>query len=261
VSKKRSAEDAFGEESMTLLTKIDKQVNFLKEDVRIIKCKTEKMEWRLTFESLNPWLDMAETERSTKSDLRGKVFKKLGVLKETVSCWVTGLQGDVKVAHILPDSCSNKVFELLKIPVESKNDVEAQRKNILVLNPAFEYAFDHLNLSFVPINPLKPSELCVRIWDDSIKTIPLSVTGRSLTIGDFDGARLNIPSGWDIFKRALSYQTLCAYIYYKNKETCILDESEPADFSSEFEGKDEARKGLASLLQSNIKAELSEEYR
>jgi hypothetical protein len=259
VSKKLSDEDAFGEESMSRLAKIDKNVSFLTENVSIIKSKTEKIEWKLNFESLNPWLDMAETERSTTKNLKEKVFNKLGVKKETVSCWVTGLQGDVKVAHILPDSCSNKVFELLKIPVESKNDVDATRKNFLVLDPAFEYAFDHLNLSFIPINLLKPSELCVHIWDDSIKTIPLSVTGRSLTIGDFDGACLNIPHGWDIFKRALSYQALCAYIYHKNKETCILDDSEPADFSSEFEGKDEARKGLASLLQSNIKAELSEE--
>lgn len=245
---------------MTKLAKIVKLLSSFNEDVRIVRSKTDKIEWMLTFESFTPWLVMVETDQSFKSDLRERVFKKLGVSKETVSCWVTGLQGVVKVAHILPDSCSNKVLDLLKISVESKNDIDAPRKNILVLDPAIEYAFDHLSLSFIPINPLKPSELFVRIWDDSIRTIPLSVTGRSLTIGDFEGARLNIPPDWDIFKRALSYHALCAYIYHKTKDTCTLDETEPADFTSEFEGKDEARKALACLLQSNIKAELSEEY-
>lgn len=225
-----------------------------------VKAKTDKIEWNLTFKEFNPWLDMAETERSNMKNLREKVFTALGVDKSTVRCWVTNKPGDVKVAHILPDSCKDKIFEHLKIPIASKNEVHATTKNFLVLDPAIENAFDHLNLSFIPQNPLRPSELSVKVWDNSILVNMLSVSGESLTIANVVNAPLHMPTGWQVFKRALSYQALCAYIYHKHRNTGSLPIEEPVDFSSEFEGKDEARKNLASLFNSNVKTELSEEY-
>jgi len=79
--------------------------------------------------------------------------------------------------------------------------------------------------------------------------------GRQLTtIGDYEGFPLNIPASWRVSRRALSYHTLCCYIYQKYKGNLSIDENEPADFSSQTAtGRDKVRRQLAELFKSSIR--------
>jgi hypothetical protein len=232
-----------------------------------IKKKVDKIDWIARFTDFCPWLDMAETERSRANHLRVKVFNKLGITDSTATCWVTGKHVTVKNAHILPDSTKNKIMKRLELEPKFRNDVDAVPSNFMILDTYLEDAFDSLKISFTPADLLHTEVLKLKIWDPSCRDDPvqrgssdemmadIEAHGRELTtIGDYEGFSLNIPTSWRVSRRALSYHTLCCYIYQKYKGNLSLDENEPADFSSQTaNGRDKVRRQLAALFKSSIR--------
>lgn len=231
-----------------------------------IKKKVDKIDFVHRFHDYCPWLDMAETDRSRANKLRDKVFAKLGITNSTATCWMTGKQVAVKNAHILPDSTKNKIMERLHLEPTFRNDVEAAHSNFMILDVFLEQAFDAMKISFTPADLLHTDVLILKIWDPACRDDPvgmgnaaemqndLTLYGRQLTtIGDYEGFPLNVPASWKLSRRALSYHTLCCYIYQKYKNKLSIDENEPADFSSQFEGRDKVRKQLAVLFRSSFR--------
>lgn len=234
--------------------------------VRMAK-QIDKIEWDTSFRRMCPWLDMAETERSRTKNLRGAIFNKLGVNNSTVTCWLTGFNCAVKVAHILPDSARTDVLQRLELDAAFKNDTINPR-NFLILAEAIEEAFDSMQISFCPNDVLNPTKLYLKIWNDEIRN--QSVGGdvdpahvRALTFRDLEtsAAMLTIPAGWNVSLRALSYHNLCCYIYQKSKGTESLDPDMPADFSAPGTAaeKDKARADLVRMLQAAKKIDLGAE--
>lgn len=215
-----------------------------------IKSEVNKIVWINRFKDFCPWLDMAETDRSRTANLRKRVFDKLGITDTTATCWVTGKHVTVKNAHILPDSTKNIIMQRLQLKPCFRNDVDAVPSNFMILEVSLEEAFDSMKISFSPVDMLHTDQLMLKIWDPDCRDNPLGSGG---TIGSYEGCQLNIPDSWKVSRRALSYHTLCCYTYHKYKGNLSIDESEPADFSSQTAGRDEVRRELAELFRSSIR--------
>lgn len=194
---------------------------------------------------------MAETERGRASGLRQLVFTAVGVTPQSVTCWVTGQHVPVKNAHIIPDSTKDKVMRRLQLPPSFKNDTTVRPSNFMILDAKLEEAFDTMKISFMPDSILTPTQLKLKIWDVDCRSTEL---GSGDTIGDYEGSLLNVPSNWSVSKRALSYQSLCCYVYHKYRGTLPAGEDEPLDFSSQpDEGKDKVRKELVEMYETSIR--------
>jgi hypothetical protein len=215
--------------------KLEEGQNKLEEGQKDLKKRMMKMEWDKSFQTLNPWLNMAQTTRSSNSNALKKIIEQLKLEKR---CWLTGIMNEIKLAHILPDSCPDVVFTRLRLPIDFKNNlpqigsIGQHVYNFLILNPKVEFAFDQLKLSFVVKDILHPSQFILKIWDRSCAEVPLDGHD-SACIGDYEGRVLNLPLGYMPSRRALSYQTLCAYMLHKSKGTVSTLELEPADFASD----------------------------
>lgn len=232
-----------------------------------IKKKVDKIDWIHEFVGFCPWLDMTETDRSRANNLRKRVFAKLGISDATATCWVTGKHVAVKNSHILPDSTRNKIMQRLELDPSFRNDVEAVPSNFMILDVRLENAFDSMKISFSPVDMLHTEKLVLKIWNPACRDDPVEVGttaemqddtvqhGRQLTtIGDYEGFPLNIPASWRVSRIALSYHTLCCYIYQKYKGNLSIDEEEPADFSSQTAaGRDTVRRQLAERFKSSIR--------
>lgn len=249
------------------LSEIIVKLDNLKESTIHIKKKVDKIDWVHRFSEFCPWLEMAETERSRANGLRKKVFEKLGITDETASCWVTGKHVTVKNAHILPDSTKNKIMRRLELEPSFRNDVNAVPSNFMILDVRLEEAFDSMKISFSPVDMLHTDVLTLKIWDPACRDDLVGVgTAAEMqsdvtqhkrqltTIGDYEGSPLKIPASWRVSRRALSYHTLCCYIFQKYKGNLSIDENEPADFSSQTAtGRDKVRRQLAELFKSSIR--------
>eukprot|EP01031_Cornospumella_fuschlensis_P034982 gene34982-42364_t len=188
-------------------------------------------------------------------------------INATATCWVTGKHVAVKNAHILPDSTKNKIMQRLELDPSFRNDVDAVPSNFMILDVRLEKAFDSMKISFSPVDLLHTDDLKLKIWDPTCRDDPvergtaaemqndINLYGRELTtIGDYEGFPLNIPAPWRVSKRALSYHTLCCYIYQKYKGNLSISEDEPADFSSQTgNGGDIVRRQLAELFRTSIR--------
>ncbi|CAM6001479.1 unnamed protein product [Sphagnum balticum] len=154
----------------------------------------------------------------------------------------------LKTAHILPDSTKKSILNLLQLKPEFRNDVEAEKWNFMILRSDVEEAFDALKISFIA-DVVHPNSFCLHVWDPAdLKPDVIEASGKELTI----------PEGIKLSRRALSYQALMAYLSLKYQDSSI-ELTEPWDFSSEFEGKDQKRKALAGLFQTSLREELDEE--
>ena len=241
-----SGDSSSNEDVMTLLRSMRKELKQqtsetkkLRVNFEILSESVNQLKWSACFKEMNPWLEMAETERSRMRDTRAKFFQYLGITEATATCWVSGIQNvpaskNVIVSHILPDSSKNSVLERLKLDFTFKNDYAAKPSNFLLLDKKIEDAFDHLKLSFVPIDILHPTTFKLVCWTDEVITLSDG------SLFDCSGEpRLNLPEGFAPSRRAMSYQALCAYIYnaYKHR-TGEYGKEVPTDFSSEYVGKD-----------------------
>jgi hypothetical protein len=222
----------------------------IKHELKVISKRTRKIEYRLTYEDLNPWLDMATSRGSHVDDLRRKIEAKSNGLK----CWLSDCDRSTKVAHILPDSCSHRILDKLKLPHPFKNDVNANPWNFMVLDTVLESAFDRLMISFTPKDIFHPTVFVLKIWDRScVETL----LGSGCKIGDYEGKELNIPENVIVSRRALSYQALMAYLHTKQRNHEEIDV--PVDFSSEFSDKNAFRNELTSVLATSIREESTDE--
>jgi len=226
--------------------------------------KIDKIDFNTSFKEYCPWLDMATTDRSRAPKLRSSLFTKLGVTEDSVTCWVTGKKCKVKCAHIIPDSSNDVVLKMLNLHKDFRNGLVDPPFNFLILDEKLEEAFDAMKISFSYENELS-NKFILKIWDETCRNDPVSSSNdinfgdsKKTTIGDYENEVLNIPDGWSISKRTLTYHSLCCYIYLKTQGKLSLDAEEPADFLSEFEGKDKIRKKLASFVKRAIKEDDNE---
>jgi len=139
---------------------------------------------------------------------------------------VTGKHVKFKNAHILPASTNKKVLDRLQLPLEFKNDVNASHSNFIIFDERLEEAFDAMKISFTPHDRLHTEILRLKIWDNSCRDDPVGEGNEAdkaedlrahrrvlTTIGDYENAELKLPKIWLVSKRALSYHTLCCYMY------------------------------------------------
>lgn len=224
----------------------------IKCELKEIRHRVEAVEKKSIFENLNPWFHMQQTSRSRTKNLRASVLSRLGIRgDDKVPCWVTGeVHGPttvVKVAHILPDSTNRDVLNALQLSDDFRNDVDAKRWNFMLLREDLEAAFDSLEISFVPVDRLHTDQFILKVW--AMENVAESV--RSL-----EGRQLNVPSVVELSRRALSYQTACAYAHYARKGIQL---EAVDDFSSDFEGKDETFASLRETIKTSIHEELLED--
>ena len=227
--------------------------------------KLDRMDWEITFRKMCPWLDIAETDRSRAKTLRHQLFHKLGVNNKTVTCWLTGLNCAVKVAHILPDSTKADVLKRLELDATFKNDTKKPR-NFMILAETIEEAFDSMHISFCPKDVLNPTKLYLKVWSDELRGLAIGGDNddeevRNITFGSLEEseAMLMVPEGWNVSLRSLSYHHLCCYIYHKSKGNKSLDPDMPADFSSQGKDKDNVRKALVNMLNTAKRFDQEEE--
>ena len=234
------------EQVLEALSSIHRKINKLSNDMTVVKRRIEKIELESYFRMYDPWREVAWTDCSRVNDLRDTIVNKL--TKTYLTCWLTGCEvvTDVSVAHILPDSTPISVMKLLKLPPKFLNNINAERWNFMMLRCDIIEAFNLKKVSFVPTDPLHPEEFILHIWvKDGLKQ----------EIMILEGTKLMVPAEVKLCRRALSYQALMAYLTLKYEGEGAIDLDEPADFSSEFEGRDEIRKKLASILQTSIREE------
>ena len=233
-----------------ILIEIKHQLIEIKQEQKLISKRTRKIEYRLTYSDLNPWLDMATSRGSRVDDLRSKIGAKSNGLK----CWLSDCDRSTKVAHILPDSCSHRILDNLKLSHTFKNDVNANPWNFMVLDTVLESAFDRLMISFMLQDIFHPTVFVLKIWDRScVETL----LGNGCKIGDYEGKVLNVPDSVAVSRRALSYQALMAYFHTKQRNHEEIDV--PVDFSSEFSDKNAFRNELTSALATSIREESTDE--
>jgi hypothetical protein len=255
VSKKRSAEDAFGEESMTILTKIDKQVSFLTEDVRIIATLRNKMEEdnatlrnkmeeigeainESTALAFDPWNELTATSIGKNAVRKEDFATRYGLTASTIPCMIAGLippppttrtdPPNLKLAHLLPRSTKAKILRSLGLNTTNVDDF----RNMLVLCAGFEEAFDRQQISFVPnANPFNGGFVVI-FWTDEMKGSPL-YPGALQRLGDFDEWPLNLEVNGHphvIFRRALSYHAYTCFRKWR-KESPSLEPPNDCDIS------------------------------
>lgn len=233
--------------------------------VRMAK-KLDRIDWEITFRKMCPWLDIAETDRSRAKNLRQQLFHKLGVNNKTVTCWLTGLNCAVKVAHILPDSTKADVLKRLELDATFKNDTRNPR-NFMILAETIEEAFDSMHISFCPKDVLNPTKLYLKVWSDELRGLAIGGDDddeevRNITFGSLEKseAMLMVPEDWRVSLTSLSYHHLCCYIYHKSKGDKSLDPDMPSDFSSQgTKDKDNVRKALVNMLNTAKRFDQEEE--
>ena len=230
---------------------IGKKTAEIKEEMQYLRTSVAKLEWENCYCKVNPWLDMSNTTRTRVKNLRDKFFDSLQLTNETAQCWLTGNIGSVKLAHIIPDSASNFVLHKLGLRQDFIDNLDFIRPlNFMILDSDVEEAFDRLEISFIMRDRLHTNEFILKIWNDTVRSGPL---------GQYEGFVLKVPVQVSLSKRALAYQAFMAYIHNKRKYPDDTPMDEPVDFSSEYEGRDEYRKYLVSMLRSSIREELLEE--
>jgi hypothetical protein len=147
---------------------------------------------------------------------------------------ITGLNGDLAAAHLVPLNISKKIASSLALENELNNV-----RNILILNHGIEQAYDKQRISFIPGNPLSNNDFVLKIWDDSVRNEPISKNSKVL-IGEYEHAslKLTFPGGkvHFPFKRALSYHNFLTFMKWSLHNNEIHNNEEPVDFSSDHGG-------------------------
>jgi hypothetical protein len=226
-----------------------------------------------------PWLKMAHTTRSKSQNLRKLLLGTFQFTDQSVRCFVTGKTStpnhQITLAHMLPDSCPDRIFRKLLLPLDLKNSTtglfDPSFPDFMFLDTSIEIAFDSMKLSFIPEDILNPNSFVLKVWDDECLDQPVSIGDETdqasdvmkfgkvrSCIRDYVGSKVTIPSGFRVPRRILSYHTLCCYLHNKYYSKKIpMDAEEPMEFSSQYAGNDMVRRELASLFQTAMAEEIS----
>jgi hypothetical protein len=251
----------FSQEQNNKLAEVSHQLSVVNKKIDQLETITSEM-FETIFNEFNAYQQMSETKASELNDLRTNFYKYCGFKNETAACMISGLNGKLKLAHILPRRTKQSIRESLGMEIEDMNSF----RNLLLLACNIEDAFDRLKLSFIQKNALDTT-LILKIWDDSIRTQQIW-PGSTQTIGMYEGSALNLslPIGiyeLEPFRRCLSYQALMA-IMTNSKFSELF--SPPDDFCSDIEAipKYKAkRKTFLDFRQKFLEAkhdEMEEEY-
>ena len=180
--------------TVELLAQISQDIKFLRND-----------QSKVILRQFDPWQKMSATSADRNKNLRSQ-YKKL----VSPRCVISGHDQECNLilAHILPHSTEANVQEIVGISNKLNNF-----RNVMWLCSALESAFDHLQLSFEPVDALHRTKFKLRIWDPAILTIPL-YNGATEKISSIVNAIIDfsqftyktIP-----FRRCLSYHTLICY--------------------------------------------------
>lgn len=226
------------------------------------------------------WYNMIKNSL-TKSNYV-EFLQRLEINESNVRCFVTkkcGMQNhDINLAHMLPNSCPDRIFRKLGLLPSFKNDISgvavnssgsSRYYNFMLLDKSIERAFDMLKISFVPQDILHQNVFYLKIWDPNCANLPVSIGDAAdqrndimkfgkvrSTIGDYEGVVVTFPPNFLVPRRILNYHSLCCYLYKKYiTKNLPMEVQEPMDFTSEFEGPDLERRHFASLFQNSMNAE------
>ena len=97
-------------------------VQEIKDEVVYLRSAIAKLEWENCYSKVNPWLDMSNTARTRVNYLRQMLFSKLQLTNDTAQCWLTGVVGTVKVAHIIPNFADTYVLNKFGLRQDFKNN-------------------------------------------------------------------------------------------------------------------------------------------
>ena len=172
------------------------------------------------------------------------------------TCMLTGQQGTVTLAHILPFSSQKNltVLQLLELNAEELNS----SRNLLLLTDNIEFYFDRLQLSFIPkIGEGLIKQFVLKIWDDSIRQQPIfrdSPTGP--LIQEYEGVPLTFNVGHTPYSRCLAYQAMWACA--KNLGGDFQHNSIPYDISSLSPKKQNLFTEMLHTQQATLNAAINE---
>lgn len=166
---------------------------------------------------------------------------------ELLPCMISGELGNsrqVVAARIIPFKVDPRLLSAISV---NPSDIFSPF-NGLLLSQSIRQCFDKLQLSFISV-PLSKYP-CMRIWDDSCRSIPLWPESK-LTVGQFDGFPLKLGNHTP-FKRGLSYQAYSAYLQFSygfhsqdeellseiSQECKLMKEAVIKDIENEIESKE-----------------------
>ena len=189
----------------------------------------------MTIEANNLWTNtqIADSTSAREDFFRANLTEHLGYKSSgrkkriLYTCMASGVQGDnneIEAAHIAPAKSVLKRLSSIGMNEDGVNSV----RNGLLLASGIHREFDYLRISFVKSNPLSEC-LYMKIWDGTCSHLPV-FPGSDRTIGEFDGATLNLGKHGP-FKRALSFQAYMAFLKHKH----IPENLEPVEYGSENE--------------------------
>jgi HNH endonuclease len=121
------------------------------------------------------------------------------------------------------------MVDIAEVLEMSLDDIQSTR-NGLFLCSKIEESFDKLDLSFVPVDILHPSQYKMVIWKDSCKTKSV-MKGSLKLIGEYDEVSLELGE-LEPYRRALSYQALLAYGKLSISDGNKLLQSKPEYFGT-----------------------------
>jgi hypothetical protein len=222
--------------------------------------KKKHVEWRTKYyEACN--ITTYNQDAVSTSEKKRKIVDVAG--KVQACCLVTGFNGELKLAHLLPASTTQKIRKLLKMQ-DDETGIWSLR-NSLLLSEKIEYYFNRKKISFIP-HPLRMNSYTLKIWDVAIfntliynEAIEKVVGSGDNTIGYYEGREITLRMNNDFelkpFKRVLAYQNFLCFSYHQFNHSAALNDFDREITDNEWLEMIEKK----SLLLKDIARECNEE--
>jgi len=189
------------------------------------------------FNTQNPWQNLSVKSGSRVSgrvnQLRQDFFAHYKLTPENAFCMVTGNNGKLRLAHLLPINVKKSISKSLSM----ENNINNFR-NCLLLSENIEKAYDDQKISFVPYDVLHPSSFKMKVWDNSVLEQTVFFDSKGPKISEFLHRKLhlNMPNGLrhEPYKRCLAYHDFMCFMKWSIHEESLR--SLQADFGSDHEG-------------------------
>jgi hypothetical protein len=191
------------------------------------------------FKCYNPWEHLSKksgSKKETRINEHRQGFEIFyGMTKENQKCMLTGGNGKLKLAHLLPLNVSDAIAKSLDIKGRL-NDY----RNCLLLSEHVEEAYDSLRISFVPsANVLQENEFVMKIWDETVldEGIFNNVTTSNRKIGEFIDKPLELMVNGQVhrpFKRVLAFHNFICFMKWSIYSGELKEDIK--DFGSEHKG-------------------------
>jgi len=209
-------------------------------ELRIAVSQQAALTYEIAFRDFNAYLNMTETTADTVEKLADIFRGRYGIEPNESVCFLTGIRGSLKLAHIVPRSTKSNILDFLELSHADINDV----RNLVFLCWNIEHSYDRLKVSFVPRSRTDDT-LVLKIWDDSVRKMPvfdgadkekhMKLYNGKVYIGDYENEalQLKMPNNavHNPYRRCFAYQALLACLQH-DREGASHYEDRQSDIST-----------------------------